>query len=259
MRTLTAKTLFIIKAYIKTYLRYPANLFFKLVELPFQMFIYIFLWYFIFPDDAGNLSYMICYYLMTGLLSLAYPFIHIAGDIEQDVFEGAIMNCIVRPYNYIQPILGKYLAWTSLYSIVYIPSIIFVAFYHHCSAAQIIFFVVQSVIGLFVEFMMWYTIGLCALYTPKIRGVLRIIAAIKVILSGSLIPLTYMPQFVRTATDFLPFKYYIFVPVNTLLTEVSAKSILIDALSGLTWILIFILASSLIWNNALVRLEANNS
>ena len=254
-----AKTLFIIKTYKKTFLRYPSNVFFKLVELPFQMFIYIFLWHYIFGGNLNNFSYMICYYLMTGLLSLSYPFIHIAGNIEKDIFEGVIANHLVRPFNYIQPILGKFLAWISLYSIIFVPSLLFVIVYYSSTATQIICFIIQCIVGLFVEFMTWYTIGLLALYTSKIRGILRIVAAIRVILSGSLIPLAYMPHSIHLIADFLPFKYYIFSPVNTLLTTISIQSFLIELVCGMLWIIFFIIASSVMWKNAVSRLEANIS
>src|SRR5574344_1335868 len=97
MKELMAKYGLLIKTYIKMYLQYPMGLFLKIIYLPIQMLMYIFLWKMISQYSDINLKYMVCYYLFSILLGYAFPFVHIASDIQNDVFDGRILNSLIRP------------------------------------------------------------------------------------------------------------------------------------------------------------------
>ena len=63
MKALMDKYKVLIKIYLKIYWEYPINLFLKLVYLPVQMLMYIFLWKALLQYHGAELSYYICYYL----------------------------------------------------------------------------------------------------------------------------------------------------------------------------------------------------
>lgn len=259
MKVLVVKYIILIKIYVNEYKVHLASIFFKLAQLPIQMIMYLFLWAFISRTSEVDYDYMIFYYLMTGLLGLAYPFLHISMEIQKDVLEGGISNALVRPYPYIMPYLCKYLAWMCIYSLVYIPVLIIILIFRDISALNIIFFALESFVGMFVEFMTWFSIGLIALYIERIRGVVRIIAALKAIVSGSLIPLYIMPDGLEKFAALFPFKYYIYVPVNNLLNGIGISGNLYSLSIGIMWIFLLSIIASILWKQGKKRIQINVS
>ena len=127
----------------------------------------------------------------------------------------------------------------SLYSIVYIPVLLYLYFFKQIRLLVIIFFVFSGFTGMLIEFMTWYMIGILSLYFEKIKGMIRIAAAVKVIVSGNLIPLHIMPQSMQKMTLFFPFRYNMYVPVNNLLQNVAIRQHIISFLYACLWLAFF--------------------
>lgn len=247
MKALVGKYWLLIKIYLKEYKVHKLTVFFKLIELPFQMLMYLFLWAFIARTSQVDYSYMVLYYLLTGLISLSYPFLRISLEIQGDIMEGGIANAMVRPYPYLMPYLCKYIAWMCIYSVVYLPVILYLLLFQKQSIIGVVFFVISSVLGMLVEFMTWFAIGLLALYFGTIRGAIRIIAAIKAIVSGSLIPLYLMPKLLQNFTAIFPFRFFVYVPVNNLLHQVSIQEQVASIGYALLWIAFLGMIAELLW------------
>lgn len=98
-----------------------------------------------------------------------------------------------------------------------------------------------------------------ALKLERIRGVLITFRAFKSLVSGALIPLSMFPPMFRVVTEFLPMKFYIYIPVNALLTGGNMEELAGNMVLALTWILVLTAASAWQWNSGLKRLQANVS
>jgi ABC-2 type transport system permease protein len=259
MKALMDKYKLLTGIYLKVYRKYPIGLFLKLIYLPVQMLMYIFLWLNISKSNVIDIKYLITYYLLTSLLLYAYPYTHIANNIENDVIEGGISNYLVRPISYINPILCQFTAWICLYSIIFIPAIIFVYFFRGFTFIQIGLFLLSAVIGLSVEFMLWYNVGLISFFIERIRGVMTTVIALRMFVSGSLIPLSFFPKSIRNLTYLFPFRFYIYVPVNSLLGEMDHNEILANLIIGVVWLILFIFLSKLLWNKGIKKMQVNMS
>ena len=167
MKASMDKYITLTKIYLKEYRVHKVSVFFKLVELPLQLILYLFLWKFIARTSPVDYSYMVLYYLLTGLLSLSYPFLSIALDIQDDILEGGIANALVRPYIYVMPYFCKYIAWMCIYSVVYIPVVLYLLVFHNITLIQVLLFVVSSALGMLIEFLTWFAIGLLSFLLRK--------------------------------------------------------------------------------------------
>jgi ABC-2 type transport system permease protein len=259
MKALMDKHFYLFFSYLKAYLKYPISVFFKLIELPIQMFLYIFLWYFISLQSNLDYEYMVLYYLVTGLLTLAYSFVHISADIEDDILGGRIFNCLIRPYRYITPLISKYLAAMAVYSLVFIPVILLILLWGKSSCSSILFFILCSITGMLVEFFIWYTIGLLALYIDKIRGLIRIIAALRVIVSGSLVPLSMLPKALYNLFMILPFQCYIYTPVSVLTNPFNINENMRFLTINVIWLVTLIIISHYVFMFGLRKLKSSMS
>lgn len=253
------KYLILIKTYIKYNMRYPLGLFLKIVYLPIQMFLYIFLWMAISRYSEIDLKYMICYYLFAILLGYAFPFAHIARDIQNDMFEGIIFNYLVRPVAYVVPIIARYFAWMLCYVVVFIPSILFAAIFYRISFINIIYFVVFAFWGIIVEFLIWINAGFISMRIEQIRGVIMAVMVLKSFASGSLIPFSFLPDAVRKAIEYMPFKFYIYEPINVLLKGTDCFTAAKSVGFALIWIVLLIVIAFLQWHRNMKRLQANVS
>lgn len=249
----------LVKTYMRMYFRYPLGIFLKMVYLPIQMLMYIFLWSAISKYGEIDLRYMICYYLLAILLGYAFPFAHIAGDVQQDVIEGSIVNYMVRPVSYMTPLLAKYMAWMICYSIVFVPTLGFVIIYHGCDAGGVFGFIVFFLLGAAIEFLTWYNIGLLSMKWEKNRGFMMMMMAARTFVSGSLIPLSFFPEAIRKVLEILPFRIYIYTTIDTLLNGTEMLILGKNICFALLWILALYFLCQLQWNVYMKKYQVNVS
>lgn len=259
MKELMVKYKVLIGTYLKVYKKYPMGLFLKLIYVPVQMLMYVFLWVNIAKSSNIDLSYMVCYYLFTILLGYAFPFVHIASDIQKDVMEGRLANCLVRPVHYVTPILARYIAWMLCYFVIFIPAILFACVFRRIPLINIIFFITYLLAGVFVEFLIWYNVGLVSMKIETIRGLTTAIMAVKLLTSGALIPLSFFPEMIKGLLAVLPFRFYIFLPVNSLLYGEEPAALLVNLGLAAVWIVILILLGEVQWRSGLKKLQLNIS
>lgn len=257
MKASMDRAFLLIKAYIKSYVAYPGAVFLRLIGLPAQMLMYVFLWMFIGKTNPIDTRYMITYYLVVGVLSMSYPYHYIAVDMEKEVMEGMFANFLVRPHGYIVPKISKFVAWEVIYSIIYVPVLIFTLMFNRCNGIQVAYFVFFSVLGMFVEFMTWYVIGHLALFFEHIKGMIKILLAIRVIVSGALIPLSYMPGIFQRISDYLPFQCYVYLPTQFLLKESMVSQVGRYFLIYLGWLIALTLISKILWNTGCTKVQSN--
>ncbi|MCL2841002.1 MAG: ABC-2 family transporter protein [Defluviitaleaceae bacterium] len=252
MKALMVNYYILMKLHAKNYLKFPMNIFLKLIYIPVQMFMYFLLWRTLIPDGASDFRFMLAYYLLVCLLTQAYPFVHIASGVMTDVMEGNIMSFMVRPVQYGMRALSKYSSWMMFYSIVFIPALIFVYIYMDLSLYRIALFIIFAVIGMLIEFICWYAVGLASLFMERIKGLVITVLSIRMFVSGIIIPLTFFPDNIRSIAYFFPFRFYIFVPVNLLLS--GWNNYWFDLALAIMWLVLLYLLSRMLWAFGVKRL-----
>lgn len=259
MKVSMVKYTMLIKTYLKAYLKYPVEVFLKLIYLPVQMLMYYFLWINLSKSGDLDIRYIISYYLITGLLNYSYPSRHIALNVEEDIMEGTIANCLVRPYSYILPALSRYIAWALIYSVIFIAAIIFLAFFQKINIMQILYFIIASITGKLVEFMLWFDIGLLSFFIERIKGVIITVNALMLLVSGNLIPLSLFPKTLHNITYFFPFRTYIFFPADILISERSVQYIIFNLVLSIFWLIFLSVTAGFLFNKGVNKLQGNLS
>lgn len=248
-----------INVYLKYHKKYPFGLFIKLVHFPVQMLLSIFLWIAISTSGDLDLNYMILYYMLVNLLAYAYPFAQIAKDVQEYIMDGTIYNYLVRPIKLIVPLFSKYLSWMIIYSVVFIPALVVVVFVHQISVVQILLFILFAILGMFIEFLIWFNIGLIAFFLGRVQGIITATLALRVFLSGTLLPLSFFPSLVQKIAFYLPYRFYIFTPVDHTLSNNGLAAILIDIGLSFLWIFILLLLNKFLWDKGKVKMQTHMS
>jgi ABC-2 type transport system permease protein len=95
-----------------------------------------------------------------------------------------------------------------------------------------------------IRSMLLSLLGVITFWTTRVGAIYELFFALELVLSGRLVPMTLMPDWVQRIAYYLPFQWTFFFPINALV-GISAPA---DLLSGLGMQLIWILTGMIILN-----------
>ncbi len=185
----------------------------------------------------------------------------VSWQINQEVRDGTLATRLVRP---VHPLLGyaaEGAAATPLRAAVSIPVavlLIVLVGARQLSGDPLVWllFGVSMVGAWLLSFFVSASIGALAFFMESSAKVTDIWLAVFFVFSGYLIPLDLFPARLRTALDFLPFRYQISLPVE-LATGVHGRAVALE-LVGRQWVFVLLggLAMSTLWRRGLGRFAA---
>jgi len=114
-------------------------------------------------------------------------------------------------------------------------------------------FLITSCLSLIVTVAFALIIYITAFYTYSPTGVKMMAVSVVEFLSGSIIPIPFMPDGVRQFIELLPFASMQNVPLRVYSGNISGKEILLRAGIQLFWAVALILIGKLMTNNAIKR------
>ncbi|MDY6065924.1 MAG: ABC-2 family transporter protein [Finegoldia sp.] len=100
----------------------------------------------------------------------------------------------------------------------------------------IFFFIVSVCLAFVLRYIIASTLGILATWVEDISGLLDFWNNIENFLSGGLLPLSILPISFYTAISFLPFKYFLFVPIDIYLGKIKGNEIMEAFAIQLGWI-----------------------
>lgn len=135
-----------------------------------------------------------------------------------------------------------------------IISVIFFGLLPPFSAAMALYFVISVVLGYLVlysiNFIVWITcfwfFGTFSLVTIKDAAVM--------ILSGALLPLWFMPQWLVEFIEMTPFKSIYYIPVSIYLGYIPRDEIFLNIIIQAVWVLILFAVGHVMWKTASKKL-----
>jgi ABC-2 type transport system permease protein len=93
-------------------------------------------------------------------------------------------------------------------------------------------------------------LGMVCFWTTRVGALFELYIALELLLSGRLVPMTLMPDWVQTVAWFLPFQWTFFFPIETLVGDLSNTELLAGLGMQVLWTLVGIAVFSLVWRRA---------
>jgi hypothetical protein len=121
------------------------------------------------------------------------------------------------------------------------------------TALEIVVFIIAIWGAYLVRSMFQGTIGMLNFWTTRGAAVFDLYMATEMLLSGRLVPLQLMPQWVQTLANFLPFKWTFGFPIEALVGNLSTQSLLLGLCAQALWIGIGLVLFKLAWSSAIKR------
>ena len=121
---------------------------------------------------------------------------------------------------------------------------------------EVVVFVVAIWGAYLLRTMLQSTLGMLCFWTTRGAAIFDLYMTTELLLSGRLVPLPLMPDWVQTLAAFLPFQWAFFFPIDALVGDRSTASLLGGLAMQLFWILVAFGLFKLAWRRAIRRFSA---
>ncbi|MDF1497036.1 MAG: ABC-2 family transporter protein [Patescibacteria group bacterium] len=263
---LLAKYFIAFKNVLQSEIEFRANTLIRFFISLITLVSIFYLWNDVFSARAEIAGYtkeqIITYYiLITFILASVITFSPVADNIRN----GELSMYITRPISYIWYQYWLALAQRFMRVLIGLPIliIIFIIFREHVyivtnplsylillvtvfSAMNLLFFI--DILINFLEF--WFT---------NSWGMNMVFDYISSIFSGALIPLAFLPSWLITIGNFLPYQYTGAFLIDAFIGRISFDQTLLGILIQFVWMIILYIMSRIVWHLGLKRYEAYGS
>ncbi len=209
-------------------------------------------------DILGNfISNLVIYFLLVSVIGAAAGFD--AHNVATDIRDGDINPFLLKPVSYM------WLKFTATFphsllklsvGILIFISLRFLGLSFSSSASDLILFFVALFLSILGNYLIYFAVGLFAFWTKHIFGLASIVSIGSSLVSGRIIPLELLPPSIIFLSNFLPFRYFIFFPVQIFMNKLILPEILSGLAMEIFWITILYLLSLLVWKTGQKQLEA---
>lgn len=253
----------IFKLALQEEMQYRFNFFVRMLNNGVVLLFFFYFWVKIYSEGNKigiyDLKTLITYYLVAMIFS-SILFQSTSWVVSDEISEGKINKFLLQPINYFLNHFAQYLGGF-LNSIIYYAPIIFVIvallrkyFVFPGSLAQWIFFLVSFIFAALLYFLIYFNLALMSFWLERIWGLNYGFMIFSNFMEGRLIPIDLFPGWFIKLSNFLPFKYMLYVPASIFLNKIDFS--LSQLLIPLSWIIILIFLSQISWRKGIKIYEA---
>ena len=250
---------------IKRSMAYRGAFFITLISRLFTVFVIYYLWKAIFDSSVNSIirgfsfPEMKAYITMNFLTGLITGMTgSLAMNIAYDVSDGSIAVQFARPISYrlikfsesLGGLCGNVLFQLIPFSLIFIV----IGFVKVPTLVNFTLYLISAFLGFLCMFSFSFFFGLFSFYTTYFFGFNMAMSVILQFFSGSLIPLTFFPEYLEKIFRLFPFASMNYTPIMIYLGKLSGKEVVYALVLQIIWILLFYLAGKFLWSSAIKRL-----
>lgn len=192
-------------------------------------------------------------------LGLSSAFEYNEMFLQDKIHDGSIANEFLKPVNFIFRLLSENIG-EGLFKIVFnfLPAVAVTLLYTRlCLPKSLLHFVVMILsvgLGYLILWLISFIVQTWSFWLFSVWGIITIKNVFVKILSGTLLPLWFMPQILRKIIAFTPFESIYFTPVQIYLGEVQGMELLAKLVIQIAWILVLGLIANFFWKKGVKKL-----
>jgi len=180
----------------------------------------------------------------------------VGNQLSSNIRDGSVAIELLRPYDYLTKLvsvdLGIKLSASFRNTIpMVIIAFIFLKINFPKTVEAGLLFAVSIIIGILLGAFFDLIVGVVAFWTINIWGLRVLRSAILTFFSGSLIPISLFPEWLRTISHLLPFQSMIYIPVSIYTGTLNGSDAYLAIAVQLLWLLILFLLVRFVWSRAL--------
>jgi ABC-2 type transport system permease protein len=222
-----------------------ANYFYMLGMIA-EPVIYLVVWTTIADQQGGSVNglsagYFAAYYIVWTLVR-NMNIVFGAPFWEHRIREGELNRDLLRPILPLHYDIAYFAGWKVVVIVLWIPLALALSLLFDPSlspnAQQIATFAIAIWGAYLIRTMFQESLGMLCFWTTRGAAIFDLYMATELLLSGRLVPMPLMPDWVQQIARFLPFQYAFYFPINSLIGDLSGPELLRGLGAQLLWILI---------------------
>lgn len=207
--------------------------------------------------DGITFSMVATHFVISLGLSSAFEFNEMF--LQDKIHDGSITNEFLKPVNFVFRLLSENVG-EGLFKVIFnfFPAVIITLFYvglcPPASVLNLIVMLISVILGYLILWLIGFIVQTWSFWLFSVWGIMTIKNVFVKILSGSLLPLWFMPEIVRKVIAFTPFESIYFTPIQIYLGEINGLEIMIKLLVQVVWIGILAIIAGVFWKKGTKKL-----
>jgi ABC-2 type transport system permease protein len=249
---------------LQTQFQYRAAIYMYLLGMVAEPVIYLVVWTTIAEDSGGTVGglttgELAAYYIVwTGVRNMNIVFTPYGW--EWRIREGQLSGQLLRPLHPIHYDVAGFAGGKFVWILFYLPIAVALTLVFDPTfdvrPLEIAVFLVAIWGAYLIRTFNQSALGLVTFWTTRVGALFQLYIMLELLLSGRLVPLTLMPDWVQTLAWFLPFQWTFYFPIQALVGEYSNARLAGGLGMQLFWTLVGIGVFSLVWRYAIRRYTA---
>jgi ABC-2 type transport system permease protein len=249
---------------LQTQFQYRAAIYMYLLGMVAEPVIYLVVWTTIAEDSGGTVGglttgQLAAYYIVwTGVRNMNIVFTPYGW--EWRIREGQLSGQLLRPLHPIHYDVAGFAGGKFVWILFYLPIAVALTLVFDPTfdvrPLEIAVFLVAIWGAYLIRTFNQSALGLVTFWTTRVGALFQLYIMLELLLSGRLVPLTLMPDWVQTLAWFLPFQWTFYFPIQALVGEYSDARLAGGLAMQLFWTLVGIGVFSLVWRYAIRRYTA---
>lgn len=179
--------------------------------------------------------------------------------LQDKVKDGSITNEFLKPMNFKLRMLAQNMGG-GLFNLIFnfLPALLFgIIFTDFCAPYSVLnlgLMIVSVLLGYLILWQISFLVQTWCFWLFSVWGIVTIKNVFVNVLSGTMLPLWFMPPVLRNMVSFTPFASIYFTPVRIYLGEVSGMQVLYEMAVQTFWILLLYFIGEVFWKNGVKKL-----
>ena len=195
------------------------------------------------------------------ILSLGLESFFVVNDfyLANKLYDGSIATEMLLPVTFHGRMLADNLG-VALFKLIFhfvpamIVAVIFIGIEKPASAGAFGLFLLSALLGYGVLWSISFMFQMFSFWLINVWAIMTIKNVFINVLSGSMIPLWFMPEIMKKVIGFTPFESIYFTPVQLYLGKLSGGEIAAGFIKQAVWIVLLLICGMLLWNKGKKKL-----
>lgn len=204
---------------------------------------------------GGFAAYYIVWMLVRNMNIVFTPY-----GWEFRIREGQLSGMLLRPIHPLHYDLAYFAGWKVIAVLLWVPIAVVLALLFppelSVNLAQAATFLVAIWGAYVIRTLLLFVLGMVTLWTTRVAALFELYFTAELLLSGRLVPLDLMPDWVLAFVDYLPFRSTFGFPIEALVSNLSGPQLVRGLLAQAFWIGFGWVLAMLVWKRAIRRYSA---
>jgi ABC-2 type transport system permease protein len=244
--------------------QYRTGHYFFLLGMIAEPVIYLVVWTTIADQQGGEVQglsagYFAAYYIVWTLVR-NMNIVFGAPYWEYRIREGDLNRDLLRPVLPLHWDIAWFAGWKVVMIVLWLPIAFGLSLVFDPTLsprpAEIVTFAIAIWGAYLIRTMLQESLGMLCFWTTRGAAIFDLYMTVELLLSGRLVPLPLMPDWVQEISRFLPFQWAFYFPIESLVGDLSNQELVQGLFVQLLWILIGLAIFKVAWRSAIKRYSA---